>query len=92
VGPHYAASKAGQAGLTHYYANLLAKEGITVNSIAPALIATDMVTANPRARPDIIPVGRFGQPDEVAEVAVVMVRNGYMTGQTVNVNGGWYMS
>lgn len=92
VGPHYAASKAGQAGLTHYYANLLAKEGITVNSIAPALIATDMVTANPRARPDIIPVGRFGQPDEVAEVAVVIVRNGYMTGQTVNVNGGWYMS
>lgn len=92
VGPHYAASKAGQAGLTHYYANLLAKEGITVNSIAPALIATDMVTANPRARPDIIPVGRFGQPDEVAEVAVVMARNGYMTGQTVNVNGGWYMS
>jgi 3-oxoacyl-[acyl-carrier protein] reductase len=76
VGPHYAASKAGQAGLTHYYANLLAKEGITVNSIAPALIATDMVTANPRARPDIIPVGRFGQPDEVAEVAVVIVRNG----------------
>jgi len=51
-----------------------------------------MVTANPRARPDIIPVGRFGQPDEVAEVAVVIVRNGYMTGQTVNVNGGWYMS
>lgn len=92
VGPHYAASKAGQAGLTHYYANLLAKEGITVNSIAPALIATDMVAANPRARPDIIPVGRFGQPDEVAEVAVVIARNGYMTGQTVNVNGGWYMS
>ena len=92
VGPHYAASKAGQTGLTHYYANLLAKEGITVNSIAPALIATDMVAANPRARPDIIPVGRFGQPDEVAAVAVVIARNGYITGQTVNVNGGWYMS
>jgi len=92
VGPHYAASKAGQAGLTHYYANLLAKEGITVNSIAPALIATDMVKANPRARAELIPVGRFGEPQEVAEVAVTLARNGYITGQTINVNGGWYMS
>src|SRR6185503_1113077 len=92
VGPHYAASKAGQAGLTHYYANLLAKEGITVNSIAPALIATDMVRANPRARAELIPVGRFGEPEEVAAVAVTLARNGYITGQTINVNGGWYMS
>jgi len=53
VGPHYAASKAGMLGLTHSYANLLVSEGITVNAIAPALIYTQMVAANPRAgRPD----------------------------------------
>ena len=92
VGPHYAASKAGIHGLTHSYAALLAKEGITVNTIAPALIATDMVAANPRARPDLIPIGRFGEVDEVADTAVMLCRNGYMTGQTINVNGGWYMS
>jgi 3-oxoacyl-[acyl-carrier protein] reductase len=92
VGPHYAASKAGMIGLTHGYANLLAKEGITVNAIAPALVETEMVIANLRAKPDIIPVGRFGKPDEVASVVVMLAENGYITGQTVNVNGGWYMS
>jgi 3-oxoacyl-[acyl-carrier protein] reductase len=92
VGPHYAASKAGLHGLTHAYASLLAKEGITVNCIAPALVETEMVTSNPRARPDLIPVGRFGAAEEVAEVAVMLATNGYVTGQTVNVNGGWYMS
>ncbi|MGE5568981.1 MAG: SDR family NAD(P)-dependent oxidoreductase [Rhodospirillales bacterium] len=92
VGPHYAASKAGIIGLTHSYAALLAKEGITANAIAPALIATDMVVANPRAKADLIPVGRFGHVDEVSEVAVMLARNGYLTGQTINVNGGWYMS
>jgi len=92
VGPHYAASKAGMLGLTHYYARLLAKEGITVNAIAPALVETEMVTSNPNAGRENIPVGRFGLPEEVAEVAVMLARNGYMTGQTVNVNGGWFMS
>ena len=92
VGPHYAASKAGMIGLTHAYAILLAAEGITVNAIAPALVETDMVMANLKANPDIMPVGRFGKPDEVANVAVMLAQNGYITGQTVNVNGGWYMS
>jgi 3-oxoacyl-[acyl-carrier protein] reductase len=92
IGPHYAASKAGIHGLTHSYANLLAKEGITVNAIAPALIETDMMRDNPRARPELIPVGRFGTVDEVADVVVMVATNGYITGQTVNVNGGWYMS
>ncbi len=92
IGPHYAASKAGALGLTHSYASLLAKEGITVNAIAPALIATEMVTSNPRARPDLIPVGRFGTVEEVAEVVVMLASNGYITGQTIYVNGGWYMS
>jgi 3-oxoacyl-[acyl-carrier protein] reductase len=92
VGPHYAASKAGILGLTRYYARHLAKEGIRVNAIAPALIETEMVTSNPNAQPAHIPVGRFGHVDEVAQVALMLVRNGYMTGQTIHVNGGWFMS
>ncbi len=92
IGPHYAASKGGCLGLTHSYAALLAKEGITVNAIAPALIETEMITSNPKARADIIPLGRFGTVEEAAEVAVMLARNGYITGQTINVNGGWFMS
>ena len=92
IGPHYAASKAGLHGLAHSYASLFAKEGITANAIAPALIDTDMVRGNPAARPDLIPVKRFGLPDEVAAVAVLLASNGYITGQTISVNGGWYMT
>jgi len=92
IGPHYASSKAGMIGLTHSLANLLVKEGITVNAIAPALIATDMVTSNPRANPEIIPVGHFGDVEDVSSVVVLLAQNGYMTGQTINVNGGWYFS
>jgi len=91
-GPHYAASKAGIFGLTHAYASLLIKEGITVNAMAPAMIVTEMVTANPNLQPSIIPVGRFGLAEEVGEVAVMLAKNGYITGQTYNVNGGLYMS
>ncbi len=90
VGPHYAASKAGMLGLTRSLANLMVKEGITVNAIAPALIATEMVTSNPLAKPEIIPVGRFGDVDDVSSVVVLLSQNGYITGQTINVNGGWY--
>ena len=92
IGPHYAASKAGILGLTRAYARRLAAEGITVNAIAPALIETEMVTSNPNARPDLIPVGRFGTVEEVADIAVAIARNAYVTGQTINVNGGWFFS
>jgi 3-oxoacyl-[acyl-carrier protein] reductase len=92
IGPHYTASKAGILGLTHAYASLLAGEGITVNAIAPALIETEMIAGNPRARPERIPVGRFGTTEEVAQVVLMLVRNGYITGQTISVNGGAYMS
>jgi 3-oxoacyl-[acyl-carrier protein] reductase len=92
VGPHYAASKAGMLGLTHSYAALLVKEGITANAISPALIETEMVTGNLNATPERIPVGRFGHVDEVADVVVMLARNAYITGQTIHVNGGWYMS
>jgi 3-oxoacyl-[acyl-carrier protein] reductase len=90
ISPQYAASKAGMLGMTRYYARHLAREGITANAIAPALIETDMVTSNPNARPDLIPVGRFGSVDEVSDVAVMLAGNGYITGQTINVNGGWF--
>jgi 3-oxoacyl-[acyl-carrier protein] reductase len=71
---------------------LLARDGVTVNCVAPPLIETEMVTSNPRARADLIPVGRFGAAAKVADVVVMLATNGYITGQTLNVNGGWYMS
>jgi len=92
VGAHYAASKAGIIGLTHSCASSFIKDGITVNAIAPALIETDMVTSNPNASPDLIPMGHWGSVDDIASVVVMLATNGYMTGQTISVNGGWYMS
>jgi len=92
IGPHYAASKAGLIGLTHSYASLLAKEGITVNAIAPALIETDMITSNPNASTSRIPMGIFGSPEEIARVSVLLAESDYITGQTISVNGGWYMT
>jgi len=92
VGAHYAASKAGIIGLTHSCASSFIKEGITVNAIAPALIETDMVTSNPNASPRLIPMGHFGKVDDVASIAVMLAGNKYITGQTISVNGGWYMT
>lgn len=92
VGPHYSASKAGMLGLMHHYATVLAPEGISVNAVAPALVETAMVHDNPNIRPDLVPLGRYGTPEEHAEVVVTLLRTGYVTGQTVNVNGGMYFS
>lgn len=92
VGPHYAASKAGLIGLTHYYASHLAKEGITANTIAPGPVRSDMAANLPQLNVSMVPVGRFGEPEEIAAVAVLLATNGYITGQTFNVNGGRYMS
>jgi 3-oxoacyl-[acyl-carrier protein] reductase len=91
IGPHYNASKAGMLGLTRSYAAHLAPEGITVNAVAPALIETEMIAGNAQADPGRIPVGRLGTVEEVAEAVVLLVRNGFMTGQTINVNGGLFM-
>jgi len=92
IGPHYAASKAGLIGLAHSYAALLAKEGITSNAIAPALIETDMILTNPNASPSRLPVGFFGSPDEIGRAAVLLAESDFLTGQTISVNGGWYMT
>lgn len=91
VGVHYAASKAGILGITHYYASQLAKEGITVNTLSPGPTSTDMAKSLPQIRPDMVPVGRLGTEEEIADAALMIIRNGYMTGQTVHVNGGRYM-
>ena len=87
IGPHYNASKAGMEGLTRGYAARLVKEGITVNNVAPSLIETDMM----KGRADLarnIPLGRMGQPEEVAQAVAMVLGNDYMTGQTIILNGG----
>lgn len=88
IGPHYNASKAGMEGLARGYAARLVKHGITVNSVAPSLIATDMVRSGLASSLSRIPVGRFGTSEEVAQVVLMLIRNGYMTGQTVALSGG----
>jgi 3-oxoacyl-[acyl-carrier protein] reductase len=92
IGPHYSATKAGILGLTRSYASQFAKEGITANAIAPALIETDMVAALPKEISVRIPVGKIGAPDEVGRIAVLLAQSSYITGQTINPNGGLYMT
>jgi 3-oxoacyl-[acyl-carrier protein] reductase len=88
VGLHYNASKAGMEGMTRGYAARLVKQGITVNAIAPSLIETDMVRSGVASSPARIPLGRFGKAEEVAQIALMLIGNGYMTGQTVALSGG----
>jgi 3-oxoacyl-[acyl-carrier protein] reductase len=88
VGLHYNASKAGMEGLTRGYAARLVKQGITVNAVAPSLIETDMVRSGLATSAARIPLGRFGTSEEVAQVVLMLIGNGYMTGQTVALSGG----
>ena len=88
IGPHYNASKAGMEGLTRGYAARLVKEGITVNAVAPSLIETDMVKQGLASNASRIPIGRFGTPEECAQIVMMLVGNAYMTGQTVALSGG----
>jgi len=92
IGPHYAASKAGILGLTRSYAVHLAKDGITANAIAPGLIETDMAAGIPAEIRSKIQSEMVGSPDEVAQIAVLLAQNPRITGQTININAGRYMS
>jgi 3-oxoacyl-[acyl-carrier protein] reductase len=92
VGAHYNASKAGLEGLTRGYAARLAKEGITVNAVAPSLIHTDMTGDWAAERARLVPVGRLGTSEEVAQAVLFVAANPYMTGQTVQVNGGLHFT
>ena len=89
LGVVYNASKAGLEGLTRGYASRVAKDGITVNAIAPGPTDTEMgaplKAGGVEAR---IPVGRMGQGDDVAQATVMVIGNDFITGQTIAVNGG----
>jgi 3-oxoacyl-[acyl-carrier protein] reductase len=91
VGAHYAASKAGLHGLMHHLAPRVAADGVTVNCLAPALVGetkmfpADLETGTP---PIPIPVGRIGRPDEMADMAITMLRTGYLTNKVITVDGG----
>ena len=94
---NYAAAKSGLFGLTKTLALETARKGITVNCVAPGFIATDMVTAVPEeVLANVvadIPVGRLGEPEEIARVVEFLVDTdaGYITGTVVSVNGGLNM-
>jgi acetoacetyl-CoA reductase len=94
---NYAAAKAGLFGLTMSLAQETARKGITVNSVAPGYIATEMVAAVPKEALDKvvakIPVGRLGEANEVARVVEFLADpdSGFITGQIYSVNGGQYM-
>jgi 3-oxoacyl-[acyl-carrier protein] reductase len=94
---HYAASKAGLIGFTRSLARELAARNVTVNAVAPGFIETDMTRALPEqvrgGYQAQIPLGRFGTAEDVAAAVLFLAgdKAGYMTGQTLHVNGGLYM-
>jgi acetoacetyl-CoA reductase/3-oxoacyl-[acyl-carrier protein] reductase len=93
---NYSASKGGIIAFTKTVAMELAKNGITVNSLAPGFTLTDMlakVPENVQAKiKERIPMGRFGMPEEIAKAVLFLAADGdYITGQQININGGVYM-
>jgi 3-oxoacyl-[acyl-carrier protein] reductase len=90
VGPHYAAAKAGLHGVLHFLAARVAGRGVTVNALAPALIEDTGMLPVTSDGPSAIPVGRYGRPEEVADLAMAVLRNGYLTNQVLSLDGGSY--
>ena len=95
---NYSATKAGVEGFSRALAKELGSRSITVNAVAPGFIATDMTKDLPEANKEAmlsqIPLARLGNPDEIAAVVNFLVSEaaGYITGETIHVNGGMYMS
>ena len=95
---NYAAAKAGVIGFTKSLAREVGSRGITVNAVAPGFIDTDMTKALPEAQREAllkeIPLQRLGQPEEIAAAVAFLASSegGYITGETLHVNGGMYMS
>jgi acetoacetyl-CoA reductase len=92
---NYAAAKAGIIGFTKSAALEVARKGVTVNAITPGFIETEMIAAMPdEVRDKIlakIPMGRFGRPEEIAQVAAFLISSGdYITGQVIAIDGGLY--
>jgi 3-oxoacyl-[acyl-carrier protein] reductase len=92
VGVHYTASKSGMEGLTKGYAKRVAQDGVTVNSVAPSLVETEMTAPHRKANVHLIPVGRLGTVAECAQAVLLCVGAGYINGTTVHVNGGLYFN
>ena len=95
---NYAAAKAGMFGFTKSLAQEVGSRGITVNAVAPGFIDTDMTRELPESQKNAllsaIPLGRLGQPDEIASVVAFLASDAaaYVTGETIHVNGGMYMA
>jgi len=91
IGAHYAASKAGLHGLCHSLSQQGARQGVTVNVVAPALVESDMIPRDPGVVKQLgasRPVGLLGKPEEIADLVVAIVRNGYLTNQSILIDGG----
>jgi 3-oxoacyl-[acyl-carrier protein] reductase len=91
IGAHYAASKAGLHGLAHSFARQGAGQGVTVNVVAPALIETDMIPDDPEVKRQLgasRAVGRLGTAEEVADLVAAVVRNAYLSNQSILIDGG----
>jgi len=94
---NYAAAKGGIASLTKVLCRELAKRNITVNAVAPGVVLTEMGKTIPEAvRQEMlksIPLGRFGEPEEIAGVILFLCSDlaAYVTGQTIHVSGGWWV-
>ena len=95
---NYAAAKAGMEGYSRSLASELGSRGITVNCIAPGFISTDMTDELPEEQKEIllsrVPAGRLGETSEVAALVAFLASDlaGYITGETIHINGGMYMS
>jgi 3-oxoacyl-[acyl-carrier protein] reductase len=92
VSAAYAASKAGMEGLMRYYALYLRDDRITANAIAPLLIETDMLAGMDLQPPSDLPLGRMGRPDEIWPAVRMIIETEYLTGQTIHLNAGRYMT